>query len=206
MFKHMDTKHFYDFLIRIQAIAKTGLVYSKDEYALTNYKEINDLSTKMLEEFLEVNFDRPNYFTKDVYPTPNISCRTVILNKDNTKVLYVKEVNGQAYSLPGGWCDVYDSPSKAALNECIQEAGAEVKIERLLGVINRTPFKTSVNVPEYAVIFLAHFDGELKEHEYETCEVNWYNIENIPPLSRKMSKMEVKRILDAATKGETIFD
>ena len=50
----MDSKQIYDFLLKIQSISKIGLVYSKDPYALTNYKEINDLSTKFLEEFLEV--------------------------------------------------------------------------------------------------------------------------------------------------------
>ena len=103
----MDSKHFYDFLIKIQAISKIGLVYSTDPYAITNYKEINDLSTRFLEEFTEVNFDRPNYFARDIYPTPNVSVRTVIFNEERTKILMVKEANLQAYSLPGGWADLY---------------------------------------------------------------------------------------------------
>ena len=48
----MDSKQIYDFVLKIQSIAKIGLIYSKDPYALTNYKEINDLSTRFLEEFL----------------------------------------------------------------------------------------------------------------------------------------------------------
>ena len=47
----MDSKEIYDFIIRIQAIAKIGLTYSKDPYAITNYNEINDLSKKFLEDF-----------------------------------------------------------------------------------------------------------------------------------------------------------
>ena len=50
----MDSKQIYDFILKVQSISKIGLVYSKDPYALTNYKELNDLSTKFLEDFLEV--------------------------------------------------------------------------------------------------------------------------------------------------------
>ena len=34
----MDSKQIYDYIIKIQAIAKIGLVYSKDPYAITNYQ------------------------------------------------------------------------------------------------------------------------------------------------------------------------
>jgi hypothetical protein len=64
----MDSKNIYDYIIKIQAIAKIGLTYSKDPYAITNYTEINDLSKRFLEEFEQVNLDRPNYFSKDIYP------------------------------------------------------------------------------------------------------------------------------------------
>ena len=87
----MDSKYFYDFLLKIQSISKIGLVYSKDPYALTNYKEINDLSTKYLEDFENIKFDRPSYFERDIYPTPNVSVRTLIFNEDKTKVLMVRE-------------------------------------------------------------------------------------------------------------------
>ena len=202
----MDSKQIYDFVLKIQSIAKIGLIYSKDPYAITNYKEINDLSLKFLEEFLEVKFDRPNYFQRDIYPTPNVSVRTVILNKDRSKVLMVREAALHAYSLPGGWADLYDSPSKTARNECQQEAGADIEIVRLVGIMNRTPFKSPTSVPEYVVIFEAKLVGDLHEHEYETDDVGWYPVDNLPPLCKKVTPEEVQRMIFAAVNGETIFD
>ena len=202
----MDSKQIYDYILKIQSIAKIGLVYSKDPYALTNYKEINDLSTRFLEEFLEVKFDRPNYFQRDIYPTPNVSVRTVIFNKDKTKVLLVREAALQAYSLPGGWADLYDSPSDTSRNECLQEAGAEIEIVRLVGITNRTPFKAATSIPEYVVIFEAKLKELHKEHEYETDDVNFFDIDNLPLISKKTSKGELLRFIEAARSGETIFD
>ena len=202
----MDSKSFYDFLIKIQSISKIGLIYSKDPYALTNYKEINDLSTKFLEDFQNVDLNRNNYFERDVYPTPNVSVRTVIFNKDKTKILLVREVSSQEYCLPGGWADLYDSPSKTAKNECLQEAGAEIEIVRLIGITDRTPYKNKTSVPEYVVIFEAKIKELHKEHEYETDDVQFFDLNNLPTLSRKSSKEEFMRFVQAGLDGTTIYD
>ena len=202
----MDSKKIYDYIIKIQAIAKIGLIYSKDPYAITNYNEINDLSKRFLEEFMEVEMDRPNYFTKEIYPTPNVSVRTVILNSDRTKVLMVREANLGTYSLPGGWADLYDSPSKTAKNECSQEAGADIEVVRLVGILDRTPFKSSASIPEYVVVFEGKIVGKLHEHEYETDDVGWFEIDNLPEISRKTSKEELLRMILAAKENKTIFD
>ena len=202
----MDSRQIYDFLIKVQAISKIGLIYSKDPYAITNYKEINELSRQFLEDFENVKFDRPNYFAKEIYPTPNVSVRTVILNNDRTKVMMVREVSLGTYSLPGGWADLYDSPSKTAKNECSQEAGADVEIVHLVGVLDRTPFKSSASIPEFVIVFEGKLIGELHEHEYETDDVGWFDIDNLPEVSRKTSKEELLRMILAARDNKTIFD
>lgn len=202
----MENREFYDYLIKIQSIAKIGLVFSKDPYALTNYQQINDLTTEMLEYFMMVKFDRPNYFSRDIYPTPSITVRTAILSEDRQKALFVKETKSQNYSFPGGWADLYDSATQTAKNEALQEAGANIEIVRLLGILNRTPFKTNAIVPEYLILFEAKLVGELQEHEYETDEVRWFYLDQLPAISRKMCMEEFDKIIDAIKNGKTILD
>ena len=202
----MDTKELYDYILKIQSIAKIGLVFSKDPYAITNYQQINDLTLEMLEKLMDIEFHRPNYFSRDIYPTPSVSVRAVILNKSRDKVLMVRESNSGTYSFPGGWADLYDSPGQTAINESSQEAGADIEIVRLVGVLNRTPFKTGVHVPEYLVVFEAKLKGSLHEHEYETDDVNWFDLDCLPQMSRKVAKAEIDRIIDAIKTGKTIFD
>ena len=202
----MDQKEIYDYILKIQAIAKIGLTYSKDPYAIDNYKEVNKLSLDMLENFMDVKFDRPNYFSKDVYPTPNLSVRTILFNEDKTKILMVREVSTQTYSLPGGWVDLYESASNAAKAECLQEAGAEIEIVRLVGLTNRTPFKNPTSIPDHVAIFEGKIIKLNKEHEHETDDVGWFNIDNLPLISRKTSIDELKRWINAAKNNEVIFD
>ena len=111
----MKFEEFYDFVVKVHSIAKIGLTYSTDPYAIDNYKELNELSKEMLEHFMDVKFDKPSMFTKEIYPTPNISVRTLI--GKNNKLLCVREANSGLWSFPGGWCDLYESPSKSAFNE-----------------------------------------------------------------------------------------
>ena len=202
----MDTKELYDYILKIQSIAKLGLVFSKDPYAITNYQQINDLTLEMFEKLMEIEFNRPNYFSRDIYPTPSVSVRAIILNENRDKVLMVRESNSGTYSFPGGWADLYDSAGQTAINESSQEAGADIELVRLVGVLNRTPFKTGVHVPEYLVVFEAKLKGQLHEHEYETDDVNWFNLDELPPMSRKVAKQEIDRIIDAVITQKTIFD
>ncbi|MBP5574756.1 MAG: NUDIX hydrolase N-terminal domain-containing protein [Bacilli bacterium] len=202
----MDTKQLYDYILKIQSIAKIGLVFSKDPYAITNYQQINDLTLEMLEKLLDMEFDRPNYFSRDIYPTPSVSVRAVILNEKRDQVLMVRESNSGTYSFPGGWADLYDSAGQTAINESSQEAGADIELVRLVGVLNRIPFKTSVHIPEYLVVFEAKLKGKLHEHEYETDDVQWFSLDHLPPISRKVALEEIDRIITAIKTGETIFD
>ena len=202
----MDTKELYDYILKIQSIAKIGLVFSKDPYAITNYQQINDLTMEMLEKLMEIEFHRPNYFSRDIYPTPSVSVRAVILNENRSKVLMVREANSGTYSFPGGWADLYDSAGQTAINESSQEAGADIELVRLVGVLNRTPFKTSVSTPEYLVVFEAKLKGKLHAHEYETDDVRWFSLDELPTMSRKVSKEEIDRIINAVKNNETIFD
>lgn len=202
----MDTKEFYDFVVKVHSIAKIGLTFSKDPYAIDNYKELNELSREMLEKFNEVKFDRPSMFSRDIYPTPSISSRTLIVNEKD-EVLCVREANTGLWSFPGGWADLYDSPSKAAFNEVSQEAGVEPEITRLIALLERTPHKSNQNVPEYVMVFEGKIDGKkFHEHCHETTDVKFFPLNQLPEMSKKLSKEEIDRAIKAYRDGTTIFD
>ena len=201
----MKYEEFYDFVVKVHSIAKIGLTYSKDPYALDNYNELNNISREMLEKFMDVKFDKPSMFTKEVYPTPNISVRTLI--GSGNKILLVKEANTGFWSFPGGWAELYDSPKTAAYNEVVQETGVVPEITRLIGVIDRLPHKTNKTVPEYVLIFEGTVnDNDFSKHCHEITEVQFFDIDNLPEMSRKLTKEELDIIIDAYKNKKVIFD
>lgn len=201
----MRDEYFYDYLLKILSIAKIGLVFSKDEYALQNYKEIQELTNNALENFLNIKLDRPSYFRRDIYPTPNVSCRTLICNEKN-ELLLVKEAVDNGYSFPGGWCDLYDSPKEAAIRECYEEAGVDVEIEDVIAILNRTPFKTPTGTPEYAIFFKGKILNNYHIHDHEILNVEFFPLDKLPKLSNKIAKEEIDRVLDAFKKNIQICD
>lgn len=202
----MKYEEFYDFVVKVHAIAKIGLTYSKDPYAIDNYKELNELSKEMLEKFMDVKFDKPSMFTKEVYPTPNISVRTLIGNEKN-QILLVREANTGFWSFPGGWAELYDSPKEAAYNEVVQETGVKPEIVRLIGVLNRLPHKTDKPVPEYVIIFEGKVsDNDYSKHCHEISDVKFFDIDDLPEMSKKLSKAELDMIFDAYKNKKVIFD
>lgn len=191
-----DKIYFYDYLIKVLSIAKIGLTYSKDGYALKDYKALEELTQKVFNNFMELDFSKPNYFERNIYPTPNVSVRGVILSKDKTKVLLVKEKKDNAYSLPGGWADLYDSPKDAVIREVKEEAGVEIKVVRLAGVFNAS-FKHCLKcIPEYSLIFECELVKDLHCHDFDILDVNYFDLNKLPQLSLKMTKENFNRAIN----------
>lgn len=198
-------KNFYNYLIKILDISKIGLLYSQDPYAIKNYEEIQTLTMEMLENFMDLNFERPNYFERNVYPTPNVSCRAVIIN-DKKEILLVKESKDGGYAIPGGWADLYDSPKNAVIREAYEEAGVDIKVKRIAAILSRIPFDVNTSTPEYAIFFECEIIKNHHTHDHEILDVNFFSLDNLPPLSSKIERKEFDRAISAILNGTVICD
>lgn len=200
----MNNEQLYDYLIKLQSITKIGLLYSTDPYAISNYKQIEALTKELLEQVNKVKITGNNYFTRDIYPTPNISVRTIIWN-DHNEFLMVQEKEDNGFSFPGGWCDLYDAPSEAAIRESREEGGVEIKLMNLVGIFNRTPFKNPVSVPEYVIVFNAKFIRKVGEPDHEIIRTLWVNENNLPKVSDKVTREEILMFLQASKDEKPSF-
>lgn len=200
----MINKDFLEYLLKISSISKIGLLYSKDLYAIENYQEIQELTTEMLESFQEVNINRHNYFKRDIYPTPNIAVRALLIKDD--QVLLVQESEDLTYSFPGGWCDLYDTPSEAIKKEFLQEAGYVVEVERLLAILDRKRDPSSDGLSEYTIWFVVKEVSKTSSHTHETVDVRFFNLDKLPVMSFKTTEKEIEKIIEAYKQNKTIFD
>ena len=197
---------FYEFILKVQSISKIGLTYSKDAYALENYQELSDLSSKMLKRFTNVNFKRPQYFQRDIYPTPNVSVRMVIFN-DQSEVLLVKEKVDGGYTIPGGWADLFESPVEAITKECMQEAGAEVKVEQLTGVYHYDFNHRDQSQSQYVLVFKGKLLAPLKPWGHEITDVQFFPINKLPKaISPKIDRKDLLKFITDAQKEVAHFE
>lgn len=202
----MIKKDVVDFITKVEEISKIGLKYTTDLYAKDNYLELQQLANDFLKDTEHIELNRPNFFERDIYPTPNVSVRIVILNETRDKVLLVQERSDGGYCLPGGWSELLLSPSESAMKEVREEVGAECKIVKLIGVLDKYQNKHTTGIPEYILGFEAQIVGEIGESCHEIISKDFFDINNLPKLSIKMEKPELLRLINACLNNDTIFD
>lgn len=202
----MKRKDMVDYLLKVEEICKVGLKYSKDPYAVDNYATLQKLTSEFINEKEEVEMSRPNFFSRDVYPTPNVSVRTIIFDETRTRVLMVQEKDDGGWSFPGGWAEIGLDPSESAIKENREEAGVEVEIVRVVGVTNRCKNVTEPRTPEYIITFEGKIVRKLSDPCYEIIAMDYFPYDKLPPLSVKHERVQMEALAIAAHDNKVIFD
>lgn len=173
-----------DWVKEIQAIAQSGLTYGKDVYDLERYEQLRQLSVEILANYTFVAKDKIALtFASDTgYATPKVDIRAVVF-KDQ-QILLVREKLDGAWALPGGWADIGYSPSEIAVKETKEEAGYDVTPVRLLAVLDKK-FHGHPLEPYhvYKMFIECQIVGGEGLHGVETTEVDFFDIDHLPPLS-----------------------
>ena len=123
---------------RLQAIAQTGLTYAKIDTISNAIRSVRQIAAEILAASIsDVSSTKlVDLLAQDIgYATPKIDVRAAVFS--NKGILLVREVNDGAWSLPGGWADVGDSPSLAAVREVKEESGYDVVARKLAAVYDR---------------------------------------------------------------------
>ena len=182
------------YVVKVLSICKIGLKYSIDLYARENYETLQSLSASLLNE-LPIRPISDNFYERDIYPTPNISVRVIVLDADQ-RLLMVKETAEGKWAVPGGWVDIFETVKEAAIKEVKQESGLDIEIVRLLAVLQRERYKDYPTlVSEVVHYFYAHVTGGQLTPSHETEEVAWFDLNHLPDLSKKTTKEEIDRAL-----------
>ncbi|SHE56001.1 NUDIX hydrolase N-terminal domain-containing protein [Clostridium fallax] len=169
---------------KLQSIAQAGLEYSKDKYDLERFEEIRDISLDIMSFYTDISKEKIKdlFGNEKGYQTPKVDVRASIIKDD--KILLVKEKIDGKWSLPGGWAEVYLSPSENAIKEAFEEAGVKARAENLIAVLDRN--KRNPGECPYGIykIFIQckYIDGDFNNN-IETSESRFYPLNELPPLS-----------------------
>jgi ADP-ribose pyrophosphatase YjhB (NUDIX family) len=168
----------------LQAIAQTGLAFSKDAYDRQRYEAIRSLAARILAEHSEAEFSQIEaLFTQQAgYATPKVDVRGAVF-RDDGSILLVREIaDAGRWTLPGGWADVNESPSESVTREVREESGFEIAIRKLAAVYDRDRHG---HVPlhafhVYKLFFVCDIVGGAPMPGVETSEVGFFTTDNLP--------------------------
>lgn len=169
----------------LQALAQTGLTFTKDHYDIERYEAIRHIAAEMmaagsgsgLETVLEV------FTAQTGYATPKVDTRGVVFQ--DGALLLVKELRDGGWTLPGGWADTNDSPSEAVVREIFEESGFETRAVKLLAVYDRSKHGHTPPYPFhiYKMFFRCEIIGGAAASSSETEGAAFFKEHEIPPLS-----------------------
>jgi ADP-ribose pyrophosphatase YjhB (NUDIX family) len=198
-------------LREIQALAQTGLEYTKDPYDQERYSRLREIGFQLMAQSGGVSLDRVRDFfvPESGYATPKIDLRACVVHDD--RVLLVRERSDGKWTLPGGWADQNESPSQGIVREVKEESGYDIRVEALYAVRDRDRHEYVPRYPVsiYKLFFTASLVGGAPRSSTEVSEVGFFDPDNLPPLS------ESRILLEDVTNGmrfaagdvtQTVFD
>lgn len=184
---------------RLQSIAQNGRNYSKNEFDLQRYQQVEDVAAEIAAKYTDSELlTIKGMFTRETGPaTPKIDVRAAVISEN--KILLVKE-RGDDWTLPGGWVDPGESPSEAAVRETMEESGYDVSVFKLMAIYDRDrqghppcPFHV------YKLIFLCNLVGGAATTSLETEAVSFFPEDELPALSESRVLLpQIKRAFSFA--------
>ena len=194
----------------VKSIAQNGLTYCTDRFDKERYEQLQQLAAAMVssqttlttaEALVALEADK-------WYDTPKIDVRGVIFQED--KILLVKEMEDNRWSLPGGWVDVNQSPSKAIIKEIQEEAGYNAKPVKLCAVYDKHNQQHGhpPQLPHaFKMFFLCEINSECQRSDLETSEVAFFSEEELPPLSlNRVTTSQIRRMFEFLQNPDMLTD
>ncbi|MBO0689297.1 MAG: NUDIX hydrolase N-terminal domain-containing protein [Candidatus Dormibacteraeota bacterium] len=173
--------------VELLAISQTGLTYASDVFDRQRYEQVREAATSLLALIGSGDLGtlRRQLELETGYATPKVGVRGAVFDARH-RVLLVRERSDGRWSLPGGWCDVLESPSESVCREVLEEAGVAARATHLVAVVDR---QHRGEAPPrafhiYNLLFLCtQVGGAAAPDRTETSEVGWFELDALPTLS-----------------------
>lgn len=200
------------FLEHVLATAQAGLTYSKDPFDIGRFQALREATATLIASQSELDPEAiAHWIALDSgYPTPKLDVRALILN-DAGRLLLVQERSDGCWTLPGGWCDIGDSPSQAVERELVEETGLVCRAVRLLALFDKHKHPHPPQLPHaHKAFFLCEVaGGELLTETDETRGAAYFPIDQLPELSRhRVVESQLRTLHEHVqqARSDTLFD
>ena len=192
----------------LRSIAQIGLTFSRDPFDRQRYERIRDLAAAVIAEGSgRTDPGLLDYMRHETgYATPKVDVRAAAFV--DGRVLLVREISDGAWTLPGGWADVNESPAESVVREVYEESGFEARAVKLAAVYdfrkrNRPHHLDSI----YKLFFICEITGGQPASSIETSEVGFFARDHLPALSTGRTTAEqIERMFRHAAEPELSTD
>lgn len=195
---------------RLSALAQSGLAFAPGVYDRQRYEEVRRIAAEMGSwPAGEVEAVDALFAGIHGYATPKLVGRGAVFD-EHGRILMVREVADERWTLPGGWIDIGESPSVAIEREVFEETGYTVRAVKVAALYDKLAHPHPP-APHHA--YLLFMVCELQSGDptpsVETTEVGWYSRDELPELSTlRATRGQVLSMFDHLDDPDlpTVFD
>ena len=164
----------------IQALSQTGIHYASSHYDKQRYQRLLEISAEIFSKKTDLGFQSvvKIFEEQSGYATPRIDVRGAVFKNNN--LLLVEEIVEKGWTLPGGWADVGDLPSRAVEREVYEESGFIVKASRIIGIYDGNRINPLDIFHSYKIVFYCEMIGGEEKASEETSRVEFFGKHEIP--------------------------
>jgi len=181
----------------LQALAQTGLAFSKDPFDLQRFQRTRELAAQLMAQGSGASAEKIlGLFERDVgYTTPKVDVRGAAFKDE--QVLLVQEASDGCWTLPGGWADVNQTAAECVVREICEESGFVATATKLVAV---SDYQRSGHPPRradsiYKLTFLCEISGGEPRTSDETTGVAFFSRDDLPPLSLgRTTRAQIDRV------------
>jgi ADP-ribose pyrophosphatase YjhB (NUDIX family) len=195
---------------RLQAIAQNGLTFADNPFDQERYESICTIAAEIAATHTAADVQQVRQlFAKEIgYATPKVDVRGVVLRQQS--ILLVRERADGCWTLPGGWVDVWESPSAAVVREVYEESGYQTRALKLLALYDKNKHAHPPSPYHvYKLCFHCELLGGDPSHSKETDGVAFFQIDALPTLSlSRVLPTQITRLFELSQHPEwpTEFD
>ncbi len=207
----MNAKHpkWVDWAQEIFSLSQAGLTYSKNEFDIQRYKRLQEIAAEMIENQSELEKEAilKSFTMQAGYITPKIDVRGAVVHEG--KILLIQERMDERWAMPGGWADLGNAPASVAEREVWEESGYRVKAKKVVAVMDANRIEPMEFFHAFKIIFLCELVGGEPQISYETLAVDFFDPQNLPPLSSFRTNEDMIREVFAHLENPnrpTVFD
>jgi ADP-ribose pyrophosphatase YjhB (NUDIX family) len=165
------------------SLSQAGLAYSKNEYDLERYRQMQEIAAEMLaSQSNETKESALQSFSMQAgYATPKIDVRGAVIREG--KILLIQEQADGRWAMPGGWADIGDFPAETVKREVREESGFNVRVDKVIAVIDANHVSPLEFYHAYKIIFQCSIKDGLPTTSNETLAVDFFAMDALPSLS-----------------------
>jgi ADP-ribose pyrophosphatase YjhB (NUDIX family) len=180
---------------RLAALSQNGLTYMEDVFDRDRWDEVRRIAAEMLAGG-SADEMAASLAAESGYATPKVDVRAAVFRGD--EVLLVQERSDGRWTLPGGWCDVGESPGIAAAREVQEESGYVVRTTKILAVYDKLRHGHPPSTwHAYKLFFRCDLLGGAPAPSVETAAAGFYREDALPPLSiGRVTEAQIRRMFE----------